>query len=143
MATNAYKFSFLKPRVPNKELPENITNYINTVLDISVEFRLLEAILEWFVEDKLTIPQMVFLFPTIIPLMSSSPVLIPLAEAHKTLKVPNNIPKTPGERAVFGMLETMVLKSLMVPPDIKPTESPIQLSVTVKTQGATLLGWRI
>jgi len=126
------------------ELPEHLQRYVDGRLSLAVEFGLLDAILSWFADKHLLIPQMAYLFPPIIQLLSVDQSTKKFAENYKA-KIPNYIPTPPGLPAVFSLVESTLMKVLMVLDEPSTTSGGNELMVDAgfPDSGINFMGWNI
>lgn len=128
-----------------KVLPPHLQNYVDMRLSLAVEFGLLETMLIWFADERLYVPQMAYLFPPIMQMLSASPVTKELASKYAKAPMPSHVPTPPGMREAFSIVESTVMKTLMMLGEPRPPEDKREVSLDVRfpNPGIKFMGWDI
>jgi hypothetical protein len=113
----------------DRKLPVNLQKFVDVRLALALEFGLLNEFLQWFASERLTVPQMAYLFPPIINMLSESPVTKKLADQYGKPAVPSVMPTPPGRREAFSLVESTLLKALMLPDDAHVESAAVHLDV--------------
>jgi len=125
-------------------LPPHLQKYVDARLSLAVEFGLLTRMLKWFADDHLLVPQMAYLFPPIIQLLSVHEKTKAIAERYSKPSVPSTVPQPPGMREAFSLVESTLMRALAMldKPNVNPSMPSVGLDVRF-SEKINVMGWTV